>query len=107
MRARRAFFVLMAAGAATLFAVAPARAHALLKSSVPADGSTVQQAPTTIQLVFTEPPEPALSSIGILDSSGHAVSGVGTPQVAPGNAEELVVSVRSRSLPNGVYTVTW
>jgi copper transport protein len=107
MRARRAIVVLLAAGAAALFAAAPAQAHALLKSSVPADGSTVPQAPKTIQLFFTEPPEPALSAVGILDSSGHSVSGVGKPQVAPANAEELVVTVRPGSLSNGVYTVTW
>ena len=64
-------------------------------------------APTTIQLVFTEPPEPSLSAVGILDSSGHSVSGVGKPNVAPDNEEELVTPVRPGSLSNGVYTVTW
>ena len=107
MRARRAFVVLLVAGAAAFFAAAPAQAHALLKSSVPTDGSTVAAAPTTIQLFFTEPPEPSLSAVSILDSAGHTVSGVGTPKVAPGNQEELVTAVRPGSLSNGVYTVTW
>jgi copper transport protein len=107
VRARRAFIVLLAAGAAVLFAAAPAGAHALLMSSVPANGSTVAQAPKTIRLVFTEPPEPSLSSVGILDSSGHTVSGVGRPQAAPGERDALVATVRPGSLSNGVYTVTW
>jgi copper transport protein len=107
VRARRAFIALLAAGAAVLFAAAPAGAHALLKSSVPANGSTVAQAPRTIRLVFTEPPEPSLSSVGILDSSGHTVSGVGRPRAAPGERDALVVAVRAGSLSNGVYTVTW
>jgi copper transport protein len=107
MRARRAFVVLLAAGAAAFFTAAPAQAHALLKSSVPADGSTVQQPPKTIQLVFTEPPEQSLSVVSILDSSGHTVSGVGKPTVPSGNQEELVTPVRPGSLSNGVYTVTW
>ena len=83
MRTRRGLIVLLVAGAAALFAAAPAQAHALLKSSVPADGSTVPKAPTTIQLFFTEPPEPSLSAVGILDSAGHTVSGVGTPRPPP------------------------
>ncbi len=107
MRLRRLGVVLLLAGAAALLAATPAQAHALLKSSVPANGSTVQQAPKTIQLFFTEPPEPALSVVGILDSSGHAVGGVGRPQAPPGGSNELVVPVRPGSLSNGVYTVTW
>src|SRR5436190_21776652 len=106
-RAVRALVVVLAAGAVALFAAAPAGAHALLKSSVPVDGATVATPPTTIQLVFTEPPEPSLSSVGILDSSGRSVSGVGRPQVAPGKADELVVTLRPGSLSGGVYTVTW
>lgn len=107
MRLRRGLIVLLVAGAAALFAAAPAQAHALLKRSVPANGSTVTQAPREILLFFTEPPEPSLSSIGILDSSGDPVTGVGTPQPEPGNPEGLRASVRAGSLADGVYTVTW
>jgi copper transport protein len=107
VRLRWALVVLLVAGAAAVFAAAPARAHALLKRSVPADGSTVSKAPDVIQLFFTEPPEPSLSAMGILDSSGHSVPGMGTPEVVPGDPEGLQASVRSGALPNGVYTVTW
>src|SRR5262249_27737599 len=82
----------------------PAQAHALLKRSVPADGSTVPTAPRVIQLFFTEPPEPSLSTVGILGPTGQAVPGVGTPDAIPGDG--LRASVRPGSLPNGVYTVT-
>ena len=107
LRLRRGLIVLLVAGAAALFAAAPAQAHALLKRSVPANGSTVTQAPREILLFFTEPPEPSLSSIGILDSSGDPVTGVGTPEPEPGNPEGLRASVRAGSLADGVYTVTW
>ena len=99
--------VLVVAGAAALFAAAPAQAHALLKRSVPANGSSVPQAPREILLFFTEPPEPSLSSIGILDSSGHPVSGVGAPEPVPGNPNGVRASVRPGALPDGVYTITW
>lgn len=79
-------------------------AHALLQSSTPAAGSTVGAAPTTIELVFGETPDPRLSSVKVFDASGvnHAT---GTALPAPGNALELDVPVGS--LQDGVYTVAW
>ena len=56
-------------------------------------------------LYFTEAPEPSLSTISLLDSSGRAVSGVGKPAVVPGNARELRVALPQ--LADGVYTVNW
>jgi copper transport protein len=56
-------------------------------------------------LDFTEPPEPRLSTVSLLDSSGRAVPGVGKPKVAPGSAAELRVTLPH--LTDGVYTVNW
>ena len=56
-------------------------------------------------LYFTEAPEPSLSPVSLLDSSGQTVPGVGEPAVAPGNAREL--RVRLPPLADGVYTVNW
>jgi copper transport protein len=81
-----------------------AAAHALLQSSMPAAGSTVGTAPTTIELIFGETPDPRLSTVKVLDASGtnHA-NGAAAP--APGNGLELDVPVGP--LTDGVYTVAW
>ncbi len=56
-------------------------------------------------LYFTEAPDPSLSTVSLLDSSGQTVPGVGKPTPAPGNAREL--RVRLPRLADGVYTVNW
>jgi len=81
-----------------------AAGHALLQSSVPARGSTVGTAPSTIELVFGEKADPRLSSVKVLDASGvdHASGG---PSPAAANPLELDVAVGP--LADGVYTVAW
>ena len=56
-------------------------------------------------LVFTEAPEPGLSTVSLLDSSGRQVPGIGKPTTVPGHAQELRVALPR--LANGVYTVNW
>jgi copper transport protein len=82
----------------------PAGAHALLVSSTPADGATLQQAPPEIVINFSERPDPNLSSIKVLDTSGQVRAG-GKPQPVPGRPASL--QVRPGNLPQGSYTVTW
>jgi copper transport protein len=89
---------------AMLLMGAPASAHALLRSSTPADGAQLSAAPSKIVLEFTETPDPAVSSIQLLDSSGASVPS-GKPQPVAGKPTELDVSVGK--LPQGVFTVTW
>lgn len=95
--------VMGAAGAAAALPL-PVLAHALAQSSDPADGSTVQQSPQTVTVTFGEPPDPRLSTLTVLDTSGHNFD-AGPTLVVPGNAEELRVAVKP--LPRGVYTVSW
>ncbi len=82
----------------------PANAHALLRSSQPADGALLNASPKAIVLDFTETPEPELSSVQVLDTSGTALPS-GKPQPIAGKPSSLQVSVNH--LPRGVYTVTW
>jgi copper transport protein len=106
MRSLRAVLlvaVLALAGVGVL--ASPASAHALLERSVPAAGASLPRAPHTMLLYFTEAPEPSLSTVSLLNSSGQAVSGVGKPTPAPGNAKELRVALPR--LADGVYTVSW
>jgi copper transport protein len=79
-----------------------ASAHALLSSSDPADGASLPKAPSEIRLTFTESPDPALSTILVLDPGGTNLP-VGPPTLQP--PRTLTASLPA--LPNGVYTVSW
>jgi copper transport protein len=83
----------------------PADAHALLKRSYPAAGASLPRAPHAMLLDFTEAPEPGLSTVVLLDSSGRTVPGVGKLTPVPGNGEELRAALPK--LASGVYTVNW
>jgi copper transport protein len=82
----------------------PASAHALAQSSVPADGSSVQQPPSVVSITFGETPDPRLSTIAVLASSGESVD-AGPAHPAPGDSLTLQQPVKP--LARGVYTVTW
>lgn len=81
---------------------APAGAHAVLQSSSPAHGSSVDAAPREVVLIFTEPVHPQTSSAEVLDASGRTVS-VGF-EVA---SDSRTLRVKLQALPRGTYTVRW
>src|SRR6266536_4441624 len=101
---RRLIVVAALAGTALLLAAPAAGAHALLRSSDPASGASVGKAPAKVTLNFTEAPDPALSSVHVLDSTGKAV-GQGRAHAVPGRPLALEVAVGQ--LGNGAYTVSW
>src|SRR5215467_14259764 len=106
MRSLRAVLlaaVLALAGVGVL--ASPADAHALLERSYPAAGASLSRAPNAMLLYYTEAPEPGLSPVSLLDSTGQIVPGVGKPVVVSGNARELRVGLPR--LGDGVYTVNW
>ncbi len=81
----------------------PVTAHALLRSSDPAANSVVQTAPSVITMTFTEPPDPRLSRVSVLDANGanHATG----PLAVAGDPATVRVPVGH--LAPGVYTVAW
>jgi len=101
---RRAAGALLLAGLAVLATAGSASAHALVKSSDPASGAILQTAPAQVVVMFTEPPDPALSFLHVLNSSGQSVT-AGNFQSVPGNPLQLRVALQP--LPNGVFTVAW
>jgi len=101
---RRLIVVAALAGTALLLAAPAAGAHALLRSSDPASGASVGKAPAKVTLNFTEAPDPALSSVHVLDSTGKAVE-QGRAHAVPGRPLALEVAVGQ--LGNGAYTVSW
>ncbi|MGZ4126326.1 MAG: copper resistance CopC family protein, partial [Actinomycetota bacterium] len=83
-------------------AASPALAHALLQSSRPAANATLQTAPASLSLTFTEPPDPSLSTIQLLGSSGAQVA-LGRQAVT---GKTIVVPITGQ-IANGTYTVNW
>src|SRR5205823_5103234 len=97
--------LVLLAGVWLVAAGAPAQAHALVASSVPANGSVVATAPRQVLVTFTEQPDVGLSSIQVLSLSGQPVTAAKSRAV-PGHPLQLVVPLPA-SLPDGVYTVSW
>jgi putative copper export protein/methionine-rich copper-binding protein CopC len=82
----------------------PAGAHALLASSSPADGATVDRPPAEMLLVFTEALDPALSTVRVTDTAGTEVT-AGPARPVPGQPAQLRVPLGS--LAEGAYTAAW
>jgi copper transport protein len=100
----RRCLLLVAVAAGALFLSAPAAwAHAGLSSSDPAAGATVPTAPPQVTMTFTETPDPSLSVVHVLDTSGTSVES--GPVIASG-PDELSVPLPP-DLPDGTYTVSW
>jgi copper transport protein len=104
-RALRALSAAAVAAVALVALAAPASAHALLRSSDPAAGAVLDSAPATVSATFTEPPDPVLSQMDVLDAQGHSVA-AGPAKVVAGRPKTMRVPLQS-SLRDGVYTVQW
>lgn len=79
--------------------------HALPQSSTPSPGATLTTPPSQVSIVFGERPDPNLSTIKVLDTTGTAVT-AGPTAAVTGKPLELAVPLKP-NLPNGVYTVAW
>ncbi len=103
---RRAAITTLLAGL-WLVATGPAAgAHAALRGSDPAGGSSIDRAPRALTLRFSEAPDPALSVVHVLDTSGREISADrGRTATAAGRPLELRVPLGT--LGTGTYTVTW
>jgi copper transport protein len=83
---------------------APVSAHAELIRSVPAANGSVPAAPAQVELFFTEAVEPSFSTIEVLNTAGERVDNNDSRLDA---ADPTHLTVSLRSLPVGVYTVSW
>ena len=81
-----------------------ASAHANIVSSDPAANAELQEAPDRIIIRFTEPIEPSLSHIQVLDASGQRVD---RDNSEVDDLNPLVMSVGVGDIPDGAYTVAW
>jgi copper resistance protein C len=81
-----------------------ARAHAFLDHAAPAVGSTVRAPPAQVRLWFTQPLEPAFSTVRVVDRSNRRVDR-GDAKVDARDGTTLQVSVPA--LAPGRYRVVW
>ena len=81
-----------------------AGAHAFLERADPRVGSTVKTPPAQVRLWFTEPLEPAFSTVRVLDAAGNQVDKQDVT-VDPSKPDLLTVSVPP--LGPGTYKVIW
>jgi copper resistance protein C len=79
----------------------PAFAHAHLKTSDPAQGATVTDAPKQLAVTFTEKLEPAFSGVAVTDAQGHDME-AGKPAIS-----DVSMTVLLKPLTAGVYRVAW
>ena len=81
-----------------------ASAHANLVSAEPAPTSELEEAPDRVIVWFTEPLEPSLSTIEVLDVDGQRVD---LDDSAVDDLNPLVMSVSLGDIGDGTYTVAW
>jgi methionine-rich copper-binding protein CopC len=91
---------------AALLLLAPvtALAHAHLKTSIPAAGTTSPTPPPQLAITYTEAVEPDFSTIEVQNAAGTHVED-GKAHTAPGDTAQLVIGLKP--LQPGTYTVTW
>ena len=82
-----------------------ASSHANLADADPAPNSVIDASPSRITIWFTEPLEPSLSAIEVLDSQGNRVDNDDST-VNPSDPTVMYVTLQD-DLPNGAYTVVW
>jgi copper transport protein len=104
VRFGRAALVVAIAILAAAAAPAAVSAHALLRASTPASGSTLGSAPGEVTITFTERPDLRLTTVKVLDAGGRDhVSG--PAEALPEPADSIRAPLGP--LADGVYTVSW
>ncbi|MBI5080733.1 MAG: copper resistance protein CopC, partial [Chloroflexi bacterium] len=84
--------------------VSPVFAHASLLKSNPEANASLPRPPVQIELFFSEALESSFSSITVLNSDGASVDS-NDARVDANDSTRMTVSLRS--IPDGVYTVSW
>jgi len=82
-----------------------ASAHALIESTVPSGGQTLDVRPDRVVLDFNEPVEAAFGAVRVFDAAGRAVR-AGAPERPGGRSDQVAVTL-PRNLRAGGYTVTY
>jgi methionine-rich copper-binding protein CopC len=101
---RRALALGVALFAILVIGPVAAMAHAELDTATPADKSTVAGSPAEVVMTFTEPVDPAKSSIKLVDAGGTVIVQGSTVDAADAKTMRLPIPA---VLAPGTYTVRW
>ena len=104
MKIRNGISAAALTAALVLGSVAPALAHAQLRSTTPAAGSSAQTAPAEVVVNFSESLEGAFSTLIVRDAAGKRVDKADS-HVEGDNKTTMRVSLPP--LEPGTYTVDW
>ena len=81
-----------------------ALAHAFLDRAVPAVGSKVHAPPPEVRLQFSQPLEPAFSTVRVFDAGGRQVDRM---DKRPDRGDASLLRVSLPRLAPGIYRVVW
>ena len=95
----------MAGAALALLLPGTAHAHGRLKSSLPAAGARLAQAPRVLRLDFSEAPDLTFSSVRLTSASGREIA-LGAVAYAPDSRRSMIATIAA-ALDTGSYTVSW
>src|SRR5712692_1572761 len=102
--------VCMVAGTAPAHSMVPTRglepAHAKVYKAIPAIGSTITQAPTSVTVFTLENinPNPKISNLFVYSPTGELIS-QGNAQVSLQDPKQMSITIKPNG--NGVYIVRW
>ena len=87
----------------------PAAAHAYLESSTPADGASLEAAPTTVELSFTEHVVLESTELALTDAQGHhlPVSNLRLTETDEDRETPATVVATLPRLGRGAYHLSW
>jgi methionine-rich copper-binding protein CopC len=77
-------------------------AHMKLARSVPAQGATLNARPASVQIWFTEAPDPKLTKITVQGSAGPIKLGAVRVE-----SDKSAAAAVEGDMPDGAYTVNW
>ncbi len=103
-RTRRALVFVVVTFTVLFALAAPAFAHAVLEDTSPAASASLNVAPKSVTLTFSEHVDVRSDGIRVFDSNGNTIS-TGSPRHPNGNSDAVEVSLPK--LNKGLYTVAW
>lgn len=98
---------LLPLGVLILASAAVLSAHLKVERTLPATGTTVTNAPTQIQVWYSQTPTLAVSGLVLEGPSGKIELGKVTAGMAEGKADNSLVAPIVGTVAPGVYTVNW
>lgn len=102
---RRLLLVALTATAMLVVLAGPAGAHAILRSTTPADSEELDEAPTTVSLEFNEPVSTSAGGIRVFNDQGVRVD-LGDAETPTDKLEAVQVGL-NEGLSDGTYIVSW